>query len=330
MRVNEGNVSIYVGNDEVASRTNSPKNKGNYDIDNKSINARDLRIVPDNMEEKKLNAQKKAWKIVSEANTKENMVDENISNMQKKIEGWKQSSQTLQKEIDQIHDNIDQLKEEYGVSDDSQEQKDLELLMKQQAKIQGDTGIELTKEESDRLASMGELTDYQTRALGYSESLHIKSEEIKQNNEQIKNVNTTINGIKVDRCKSHAMVDAIVESDQLLETISKEIAGQLITEAKEEIDHNIDQMEEEASKDAKEKEVEEEKKEKAKELKETNGAQNGEEVSSHQANSSQGTGAVEVTLETDVMQVQRKISKILKEENLLEEDLKGIVLDTNL
>lgn len=330
MRVNEGNVSIYVGNDEVASRTNSSKNKGNHDIENKNINARDLRIVPDNMEEKKLNAQKKAWKIVSEANAKENMVDENISNMQKKIEGWKESSQTLQKEIDQIHNNIDQLKEEYGVSDDSQEQKDLELLMKQQAKMQGDTSIELTKEESVRLASMGELTDYQTRALGYSESLYGKSEEMKQNVEQIKFANSTINGIKVDRCKSHAMVDAKVESDQLLETISKEIEGQLITEAKEEIDHKIDQMEEEASKKAKEKEVEEEKKEKTKELKETNSAQNGEGESSHQANSNQGADAVEVSLDTDVMQVQRKISKILKEENLLEEDLKGIALDTNL
>lgn len=329
MRVNEGNVSIYVGNDEVAARVEVLKNKSSHDSTSKSINANDLRIVPDSIAEKKLNAQKKAWKIVSEANERENKVDDNISNMQKRIDDWKESSLTLQKEIDQIHTNIDQLKEEYGISDDSQEQKDLELLMKEQAKMQGDTDVTLTKEERARLESMGELTDYQTRALGYSESLHMKSEEMKQNNEQIKNANVTINAIKVDRGKSHAMVDAKVESDKLLETASNEVVGQLIDEAKEEADKKIDEMEE-ASKKAEEKEIEEEKKEKAQEAKATQNAQNGEGMPNKQATSNQGTGEADVNLETDVMQVQRKITKILQDENLLEEDLKGIALDTNL
>ncbi len=328
MRVSEGNVSIYVGNDEITERTNSSISK--LSNDSKSINAKDLRMVPDSIAEKRLNAQKRAWKVISEANTRENMVDDNISNMQNKIDNWKESSQTLQKEINQINDNIVKLKEEYGITNDSQEQKDLDLLMKQQAKMQGDADITLTDEDRERLANMGELTDYQSRVLVYSQSLYTKSKEMKQNNEQIKNTTATINTIKIERCKTHAMVDAKVESDKLLETASKEVVGQLISEAKEETDSKMDEMEEEASKKAEEKKVEEEKKEKAKEVKETQNAQNGEGTLSQKATSNQASGAVELTLETDIMQVQRKISEILADENLLDEDLKGIALDTNL
>lgn len=57
----------------------------------------------------------------------------------------------------------DALQEKFGIDPDSQEQKDLELLRKANNYFESGNLAILTKDELERLANMGERTEYQQR-----------------------------------------------------------------------------------------------------------------------------------------------------------------------
>lgn len=331
MKINSNNRSIYAGTEERTVRVERlMKEEKENQFNGKSIKAKDLRFIPDAIADKKLAAQKKAWKIITDVNKEEGAFDEHLANMEKRIEDLKATSQKTLEEINQIHEGISNLQKEYHVSDDSQEQKDLELLMKQQEMLQGGMGVTISEEEAKRLANMGELTDYQTRALGLSESLHTKKQEIDQYNNEIQGTTQAISAAIVEHGKSHAMVDATEEADQILKAASKEAINDLLEEGKDQMDETIDQKKEEAEKRADEKKAEEEKKKKAEEIKENHAAQTGSGTKNRSTDTTLTGNSMDVSLATDVENVQQKITNILKEEKLLEEDLKGIAVDTNL
>ncbi len=111
--------------------------------------------------------QKEALHVVGVTNKSEKKLDANVEEMRNNIRKLQDENKSANAFYQEYQQKIAQAKEDYGVSDDSQEQKDLELLMKQfDIRTHGKSSRgELTEEEEKYLENMGELTEYQQLAM---------------------------------------------------------------------------------------------------------------------------------------------------------------------
>lgn len=230
---------------------------------NGSIFAGNMRTPNDSVMQRKKRAQAKALKIVKDAWAGDKKIDG-------EQEGRKQRIKELQgnneKNVDIIRgyrEYGEQLREQYGVAEDSQEQKDLELMLKGYSD-------DLSEEERNRLAELKgkPLTEYQQRILDMQDSIEIYKEEIEEANKEIKELSDIIKGVKQERLKQHNMVDAQKEADEMLENAAKEAAFGLAMEAKDHIDKDLEERVEKAKEKAEEKAEQEEKLEEKKQEKE--------------------------------------------------------------
>ena len=215
-----------------------------------------------------------------------------------------------------------QAKEDYNIADDSQEQKDLELLQKQYDMSKHGSMEQLTEEEKERLKNMGELTEYQQLSMDlYKEADYWKT-QIETNNLIINGESGAIRSINIERLKTHGMVDAQKAKESILAAASKEIEGMLVDDAKEALDEKAEEVKEAAEDQKEKKEEEEERIEAAKENKE----EREDFVEAVRDNTAELT---QQAVESDVIMedVNEEIKKIMQQEKLLEEDLKGLTVN---
>lgn len=132
--------------------------------------------------------------------------------------------------------------------------------------------------------------------------------KVEENRVLAKTYGQAVSDVKVERLKSHAMVDASNEAEDLLIQSAKELAASLIDEAKSNIEEDMEKTKEEAQK-AKEKQ--EEKKPDKDKTEETLAEKLVEQSKKKE--------------DTD-----EKIKKMIDELNLLMDDIKGIEVDTNI
>ena len=183
----------------------------------------------------------------------EGKLNGHILELQKENEGYNSF-------INGLKGQMKQLQEECGVTDDSQEQKDLEILKKLH------DNSSLTEEETKRLSEMGEQTDYQKQAM----ELYAQADDFKETN-----------------------------------------------------DEKAEEIKEEAEKRDEKKEEQEERIEAAKESK-TEAEAAADNVREHiDEMTKQMTDSADITRD-----IEEEIKRIMEEESLLMEDLKGISLDT--
>lgn len=326
MKVN-GNVTFYAGSEDTMLGQQTMRNikrsgRGEDQSGSATIFAGDLGNNGDSIVMKRQMAQKKALKVVSDAWSSDSAIDDEIESHREKARQLRADREELNRTISDIRDCEKMLQKEYGIDDDSQEQKDAELLMKWK-EIEGGAGDgeALTKEERERVTTLMQegLTDYQTRVLDMHEgavNYMVRSDKLDLEIEQEYKI---VSGIKLERLKSTPMLDARKEAEQIMEEAGKEILGMLFEEGKEHIDEEQKEEKEKAEEIKEKKEEQEELIEKRKEEKKD--AEELTEEILEGANNASGKS---------IEEIKQEVKDIVSEMKLIEEDIKGAKVDESL
>lgn len=272
---------------------------------------------------KKQQRQKEAMKVVMSTHKMEKEIDDSIEGKSAHIEKLMEENDKANGFLNDLKGQMRQAKEDYGVLDDSQEQKDLELLQKEYDIKNHRSNASLTDEERKRLADLGEMTEYQKQSMELYKQADRWKGEMEENQKVMKGETGAIRSIKMERLKRHAMVDAEVTKEKMLEAASKEIIGMLKEDAKEKIDEKAEEIKEAAE------EREEKKEEKEEAIEATK--ENKEEVEAAVEHTRERIqDMTEQALDSDdiTRDLEDEVKKLMEAEKLLEEDLKGMAVDS--
>lgn len=265
--------------------------------------------------------EKEAMHIVNNTRKGEQKIDKSIETIKDQIRMLEEENEEANSFLRDIKAKMAQAKEEYGVEDGSIEEQELQLRQKiYDAKT--DPSIKITEEEMQRYLELGEPSDYQKVSM----ELYKQAGEWEEKMADIKNKlagnNSVIRDVKIERLKSHAMVDAMKAKEELLEAASKEAVRALLEESKEKIDEKAEEIQETAEKREEKKEEEKERIEAAREDK-----TEAEAVAENNRKNARNLTEQAVKSEDIVRDIQSEVQKILEEEKLLEEELKGLTVN---
>lgn len=307
------------------ARKNGLSDKGN-------VYAGDLQITQntDNMvSQKKQAAQKQAMKLIRDAWDSDNKAADARDQLAQQKQDKLKEVHEYDQELKQISESKEIMRQGYGVDPDSQEQKDLELLEKYQDYQKGvlQDG-NFSKEEVDRLKELQDipLTDYQNDALKLNAHKDYILDERQKAQDKVRALTESATDAKLDQLKSQDMQKAQDASDELLEASNKDVFGMLIQDAVD----NIDEKQEEEKKKAEEaKEKRDEQQEKIDEKKQEREEQEKIIEGSVETDKMQTDMSVDQKGTNNLEEAQQHIQTILKKNNLVNEDLKGIKIDLN-
>ena len=270
--------------------------------------------------EKKKEAREKAMKVVGEAFDADKLIDNDLQERKNKIAALEEENAKLQDQINEINDSQNALMEKYNITEDSQEQKDLELLRKKDKWMMG-KGDALSEEELERVAKLEseELTEYQKRQREWdAEKKHFQN-DIDKNKEEIIVENAIIRGTKLERLKKDPMVKAQKEAEEILDASGKEIINMIMEETKDTLEEKSEEEQEKAEKlEEKQKEKEafiEKQKEKKEETEEVLENMPMEEM---------------IHMGQIKDEIKQEVQKIVNEMKLVEEDIKGAMVDKSI
>lgn len=319
------NYSYFVGEDQVQNRRHSVSDGKNGKAKNggKSIDARSMASVTDPIATKKAQVRKKAMKIIGDAFAGESKIDDDMTNRREKIRSLTREIGDSTKAISDIEASRAALQDKFGVSSDSQEQKDLELLAKGVETGFSGSDVRLTKEEEEQIAKIkaAGLTEYQQQSLALKKSEESYVNELADARNEIQTENAVIRQTKIERLKSNSMGAAFEQADAVMGAASDEIMGMLIAEGK---DH-IDEKQEEEKKTA------EEAADKKKELEEKLQARKDEKNEQEELTKNIVEAANKQAGGTDsVAQAQQEIKDMMNKLKLVEDDVKGAAVDQGI
>ncbi len=320
-----GNVTFYMG--DRTNIQNEAENIKAEEVRNKRLEKGSLFIGDMNKDlfsneilEKKKEARKKAMKVVGDAWESDRQIDNDLQERRDLISALDQENKEAQSQINELNQRQEELMQKFGITEDSQEQKDLELLRREKQMLTGE-GESLSREELKyvwKLKAEG-LTEYQQRQLALDgEKDHFQT-IIDKNNQTIVEENAIIRGIRLERLKHHTMVDAQKQADDILDAASKEVIGILMEEAKEHVDKESEENQEKA-------EALEEKKEEMNEF-----------IESQQEKREETEEILEEVPVEEILsmsqlkdEVKQEVKKIVSEMKLVAEDIKGAMVDKSL
>ena len=268
---------------------------------------------------------KEGMHVVTSARNGEKKIDDSLDDIRGQIKQYQKDNDEANKFLTDIKNQMSDIKDYYQVEDDSQEQKDLELLQKQYDIMKHGSTELLSDEEQKRLDNIGELTEYQKRSMElYGQADYWKT-QMQDNQDKISQSTGVIRNVKVERLKSQAMAEAQRAKEEIMDASSQEAIGMLVDDAKQQIDDKAEEVQE-AAKERQEEQKEEEKRvEAAKENKSEAEAaveKNREKIADM---TKQFTDSEDITRDMD-----SEIKKVLEEEKLLEEDLKGLTVNAKI
>lgn len=286
--------SVFVGNQaaQAGSKVKGVKKEGKSD----SVYAGNLNLNSET-DVRKNNARNRAMKLIQDTFGNDKKIDDGIEEIREHQKKLSEEADMANTEIRKLEESKATLKEQYGVKDDSQEQKDLEFL----EKISQDP-FHLDKEDIEHLKNMVPLTDYQREALELNKLKTHWQKVSDASNKSIISSEKAIHSVQIERLKSHEMIDSKESADKVMEQAEKEIAGMIYSEAKEKIDQDLEEKVEEAKEQEKAKKAEEKEEEK-----------NETDVSADSAENTQ--------------KLLDNLKKILDEEKLIPDDIKGLITD---
>lgn len=326
------NVTIFTGDAQSGVRAEKGKESGSSSGKNRTFYAGNfLKEFPlkDRLNQKKAQAQAQAMKIVEDTWNSDRKVEGLIQESREHIGNLQTAYREAQDRIVEIGEESEALREVYGVDPDSEEQQDLDLLLKEQAANWAIPGEELTEEESQRLYEYNlrgkELTEYQERVLKLNDEIgqqkliaHI-AEYGSIDSLGIRQENAVIRGIREEQRKVHPMTDAQKQAEEVMEAARNEIIGMVTEEAKDHIDEEQEEKKEEAEaikeKKEEQEEVLEKREEREKELEKLMEDMPVEEMAD---------------LKNIQAQVQQEIQDMVSRMNLVAEDIKGAQVDASL
>jgi hypothetical protein len=295
---------------------------------NKTIDARTLSLNFDKenyADTKRTNARRQAMSIIGNAWDSDNSKSKKIQNLDEQRASLAEERRQYQSKMNDIDTSKEQLRDEYGVDENSSEQKDLELLEKYQRNKTGTSYEEFSDEEIARLKELQNepLTEYQKRALELDNVKNGMDTEVQRIDMKLEALNMNILAARNEQAASQEMQDAQDMAGQILNAAERDVVLETINEAKETIDERRDESEEKAE-EAEEKKAETDAADaKTKEERDNENIVKGESESDalelNQKLNSQSTD--------NVAEAQKQIAQIMKQNNLINEDIKGIDID---
>ena len=148
------NVTICAGDAQSGARAEKGKESGPSNGKNSTFYAGNLLKefpLKDRLQQKKAQAQAQALKIVEDTWNGDRKTERLMQESREHIGNLRAAYKEAQDRIAEIEKEIEALQKTYGVDSDSEEQQDLDLLLKEQAANWAIPGEELTEEESQRL-----------------------------------------------------------------------------------------------------------------------------------------------------------------------------------
>lgn len=286
----------------------------------------------DRIAEKKKQARQQAMGLVKSAFEADKSIDDDLAARANKIQASKDEIAKAKEGLKEIAANKEELKKEYGITPDSQEQKDLELLEKRRDSLKIDSKIELTKEERERLAVIDEqgMTEYQKRSLEQDSYGGVFEKTINEETKTILEEQIVMREIGLNRLKSDPMVEASRQAEDVMLAAGKEIIGMVLQDGKEKVDEDMAEVKEKLDAAKEEQEEKEEQIEKIQERADEVEAMYDRQKKEHEKNKVELPDYVtERLLELDAVKsdVQQEVDKMLTEMKLLAEDLKGSTVD---
>lgn len=306
-----------------------------------SFFAGETNLVNDPVAQKRKEAQKLAMKIVKDAWESDKTIDDSINGRKTLYTEMYALREEERKQLSEIEEQEKQLQEAYGIDSESKEQKDLELMKKQQDFLSGVSSEGLSKDEMKQYASIDKenLTEYQKRALELNAMAGVHKIKIREATRQMKDAMYDIKNISLERLKSDPMVDAKKNAKTIMDAANEEIFSMLVNEAKEFIDEEMEEKKEAAKEKAEEKEEQDEVLEDLKEKQAIQEAliEGTKEAIERAKAEKKRNDSPDVEL-TDMMEIAENVTKhateakdalteIRNSMNLLEADLKGIQVD---
>ena len=267
--------------------------------------------------QKHADAKKRAMKVVSDTLKSESKLDDELFDVQKQNDALLKTFESELRAADADNSHISELKELAGVDDDSDEQKELLLLMRD---LDDPSHSTFSRDEITKLGELrkkreaGELTMYQENAISTYESQK-EHERAAKNAEDEFHANTAgLRAAAIDRLKSAPMLTAVKEKDILMDAADGALISDLMSEAKEHIDEEHEKDEERAEKI---KEKREELEERVEKLREDNAAT--EKI-------------LESITDPDTLKdkISQEIEKLLDELSLTAEDISGAAIDKRI
>lgn len=308
-----------------------------------TIFAGDLPLHKDPITLRRQQAQKKAMKFVQNAWNADRKTDQSIAEYESLAQEQKQEIKLNRDKILECRDRKENLREDYGVEKDSQEQKDLEFLERMYDTDARSWG--LSEEEEQRLAKLQEqpLTEYQQKCLEIDGEEKIFKIRAGNAESTLEAYNGAVRSIKQERLKHHEMTDAQINAKEVMEQAGKDIQGMIVEEARDQVDETYEEQREEAKEKAEEKEAQEEKIELRKEQKELLEARIEENrENSNEAEAAQKKQERDARDEAELLgdmadaglnvagagdAVKAEIKDMLNKLKLVEADIKGIEVD---
>lgn len=319
---NEEN-GFQIGNSNSRNRAAARNSRKEEKSQNKNgrIFAGNSNIPQDPVAMKRIKAGKDAMKGVIEKFTSDKKTDGDLAVRKQHIQDLQAENEESSEQIIKFNEQKNNLKKEYEISDDSQEQKDLDFLVKEMNSHKKGGPI-LTWEEKMYFKNMDPPTEYQEKSLNIEKGLSELTDQMKQANDEIQSETITIAATKqaILKSETHGMIDYAKTEEVIRKAASKEIAGMLLDEAKQHIDDEVSKNKEEADKIAEEKA----KKEKAEEAAKAAVQENlGSETDTT------GSKEIEALNEGDkaTARLQKEIQDIILKNKLLEDDIKGVAVD---
>ena len=305
-------------------------NKGANNNENarKTVDARSLKVGDRAglIDAKKENARNKAMKLISDAWGR----DEEATKMREKLGELKKEAfaeyADWKGKVEYADVQKAELKEKYGITNDSAEQKDLELLTKYQNNMMGVSQDEFSEEEIERLKELqtAELTDYQKEAISINRQQVLAKQEMRTAESKLISLTQNIKDAKVDQLKSQDMLNAANAAEDIMEAANKEIKGLLIQDGIDEVNEKAEETAEQIKENGEKREEQEERIEEAKEERKEQ-----EEIieNSIEKDRLDMNTKASVNTASQVKDAQVRIQKIMDENNMINEDIKGIKID---
>lgn len=317
MKVN--NTVIYMGSEgngeRLKERSETP---GKHIIDGSALQPKTDKIAA-----KKQEAKEKAMKIVGTAYANDKKIDDDLNARRERIRTLTKEKGEANLAIREMEDRRAALREKYAVEADSEEETDLRILEKEvRARMKGSDVI-LTPDDMEAIEKVKEkgLTEYQQRSLEILQNETPYHDTVYDLGKEIEMENRIITGTKIERLKTHPMLDAQKEAEKVEAAANEEIVGIVMQDAKEHIEEESEKREEEARKEKEKQEEIQQRIDAAKDKKKEMEEFTEEILDGVQAARKDGA---------DIDKAQQEIKDMMNKMKLVEEDIKGAAVDKSV
>ena len=278
------------------------------------------------IEQRKKMAGRQAMKLISDAWDRNTKSMDSIDKLRELKSQKLDELRDKNKSMAEIDEQKAALMKEYGVTEDSDEMKELELLKKYQNNRMGVLTGEFSDEEIEKLKSLQgtSRSEFQARYLELNDAYNQYQKDAGDIEDEIRFLTGNIELQKNDLSASRDMEKAQDAAESIMDAASKETIGLMMQEAKDNIDKTAEEEKEKAEKVKEEKEKLQEKIDKTKERNEEQ-----KEIIEEASEAAKLDKAIGVKSQdtSSVAEAQKSINRILKDNNLISDDIKGIEID---